>query len=861
MSLPLFPAPAAAAAEPATSPRRAGSRIVQVALPLPLAEPLDYLVPPELVAVAELGRRVIVPLDSRRLTGVIVGVRAAESATRSSAAPRAGLRSIEQVVDAAPAIAPGLLAVLREQAEANLCPLGIALAAALPAASTATERAAFLPTARGREALARGAVSGPARVVLEALVAGRGPRPGAQGRRTTASTGSRDALTALERDGLVTRGRAPVAARARSRTLRAFAVAPGVDAESVATGALQRAPKQAALLRHLAASGPEPGQALALRFAGAPALLRSLLARGFVALEERDAPPSRITSALAGGGGAPLSLTPAQTAALAPIAAAVRERRYERLLLHGVTGSGKTEIYLRAVAEALAAGRQALVLVPEITLTHQLLARLADRFGDALAVLHSGLGPGERLAQWRRLRDGATPIALGARSALFAPLENLGVIVIDEEHDSAYKNEEGFRYHARELAAARAREAGCPVVLGSATPALETRFAAERGELRRLVLSERIGGRPLPAVEIVDLARARASAPRGRKLVLSLPLRRAMTEALAERGQVLLLLNRRGFSTRIFCFDCGHAERCAHCDISLVYHSGDHALRCHYCGHQIAPPDACTACGAPDTALLGVGTERLEEEVRARFPDARTARLDRDTARRRGSTEAVLRHLRDGTVDIVVGTQMLAKGHDFPGVRLVGVVAADIGLHLPDFRAAERTFQLLTQVAGRAGRGASPGRVVIQTFVPDHYAIQPVKEHDYERFYAEEIAHRAALGYPPCGRLAVALVSAVDAAAAEAGAQRLAEVARATHRADDAPAGADAPPTGPPPFEVLGPAPAPLSRLRDRYRFHVLLRGASDDAVRHAARAVQREIAKLPAAVRASVDVSPMNML
>jgi primosomal protein N' (replication factor Y) len=397
--------------------------------------------------------------------------------------------------------------------------------------------------------------------------------------------------------------------------------------------------------------------------------------------------------------------------------------------------------------------------------------------------------------------------------------------------------------------------------LGSATPALETRFAAERGELRRLVLSERIGGRPLPAVEIVDLARARASAPRGRKLVLSLPLRRAMTEALAERGQVLLLLNRRGFSTRIFCFDCGHAERCAHCDISLVYHSGDHALRCHYCGHQIAPPDACTACGAPDTALLGVGTERLEEEVRARFPDARTARLDRDTARRRGSTEAVLRHLRDGTVDIVVGTQMLAKGHDFPGVRLVGVVAADIGLHLPDFRAAERTFQLLTQVAGRAGRGASPGRVVIQTFVPDHYAIQPVKEHDYERFYAEEIAHRAALGYPPCGRLAVALVSAVDAAAAEAGAQRLAEVARATHRADDAPAGADAPPTGPPPFEVLGPAPAPLSRLRDRYRFHVLLRGASDDAVRHAARAVQREIAKLPAAVRASVDVSPMNML
>ena len=502
-------------------------------------------------------------------------------------------------------------------------------------------------------------------------------------------------------------------------------------------------------------------------------------------------------------------------------------------------------------------GRTSLVLVPEITLTHQLLARLRERFGDALAVLHSGLRARERLQQWQRLRAGASPIALGARSALFAPLANLGVVVIDEEHDAAYKNEEGFHYHARDLADARARRAGCPVVLGSATPALETRFAAERGEIRRLSLPHRITGQPLPAVEIVDLQKERASLPRGRKLILSQPLRRALAETLADGGQALLLLNRRGFSTRIFCFECGHAERCKHCDISLVYHAAEHELRCHYCGYGIAPPEACTACGAPDTALLGIGTERLEEEVRAQFPKARTARLDRDTARRRGTTEGVLRGLRDGGLDVVVGTQMLAKGHDFPGVRLVGVVAADLALHLPDFRAAERTFQLLTQVAGRAGRGETPGRVVIQSFVPDHYAIRPVRSHDYEAFYAEEIAQRRALRYPPWGRLALAVVSGPDAAPAEEGAERLAQAARLepARGAGEAPSGPDEA------LEVLGPAPAPLARLRDRYRFHLLLRSASEAALLRGARAVLRASAKLPSTLRATVDVDPMNML
>ncbi|TMA29814.1 MAG: primosomal protein N', partial [Deltaproteobacteria bacterium] len=569
----------------------------------------------------------------------------------------------------------------------------------------------------------------------------------------------------------------------------------------------------------------------------------------------------------------------------APIASAVRRRDASTFLLHGVTGSGKTEVYLRAVAAALGAGRRAIVLVPEITLTHQILARLRGRFGDALAVLHSGLSPGERLEQWLRLRSGAAPIAVGARSALFAPVENLGLIVIDEEHDGAYKNEEGFRYHARDLARLRARAASCPLVLGSATPSLESRHAADQGELTRLVLAHRIGGQPLPAVEIVDLAREREASPRGRRLALSRALRAALAETLRAGGQTILFLNRRGFSTRIFCFDCGHAERCTDCDVGLVYHAADAALHCHYCEHRRPPPERCAGCGAPDTALLGLGTERLEEEVRGLFPGARIARLDRDTAARRGATEDVLRRLRHGQLDVLIGTQMVAKGHDFPGVRLVGVVAADIGLHLPDFRAAERTFQLLTQVAGRAGRDTVPGRVIVQTFVPNHYAVRLVRDHDYETFYAQELAHRKALGFPPLGHLASVLVSAEREADAVAGAAQLAaaitsfaqraQVARSEPKASEAQReGARGEPKASEghrvgerrsagaagPCEMLGPAPAPLPRLRGRHRQQILIKGAHA-AVHGAARAALAAAARLREGVSAAVDVRPWSML
>jgi len=820
---------------------RPPSGVVRVALPVPIESLFDYSLPAELEGEAAPGCRVLVPFSGRKLTGVVVE-RLTDPRQDTLSEPGAtALANVEQLLDPEPVISPTLMQILIEAADEVLCPVGLALASALPAGSAPRVARDFELLPRGRQALASGAARGPVRKVLEALQ--EGPRSATQlGRRIPRASALLEALTT---DGLVHRGsqlRGPRVRVARERVLRAR---PGLDLEGVCEGELARAPKQAALLQRLVEVGEVVSTELKQRTGASPELARSLVKRGLAEVFERDAPRDVL--------GPPvdrddeLPLTPEQQAALSPIAEAVHERRGQTFLLHGVTGSGKTEVYLRAVADALAAGRQALVLVPEITLTHQIVARLRARFGDALAVLHSGLKPGERLEQWLRLRTGDTPIAVGARSALFAPLEDLGVIVIDEEHDSAYKNEEGFRYHARKLAERLAQEAGCPLILGSATPALETRRRAETGEIERLVLERRIGGRPLPAVEIVDLEAEKRKAPRGRRLVLTKPLRRALTSTLEEGGQSILFLNRRGFSTQIFCFECGFAERCPACDVALVYHAAEHCLRCHYCDFAKPPPERCGGCGNSDTALLGTGTERLEEEVRSLLPHARLARMDRDTAQKRGHVESVLGGLHDGLVDILIGTQMVAKGHDFPGVRLVGVVAADLGLHMPDFRAAERTFQLLTQVAGRAGRAGTPGRVVLQTFVPEHYAIQPVRQHDYERFYRQEIEYRATLGYPPFGRLTQVVVSSENQEEAQKAGEALASGARAQ--------------IGERACEVLGPAPAPFPRLRGRYRFQLVVKGRDEDAVRAVSRHVSVAARRFGKGVAVAVDVDPVNML
>ncbi|WP_225911539.1 replication restart helicase PriA [Desulfuromonas versatilis] len=536
-----------------------------------------------------------------------------------------------------------------------------------------------------------------------------------------------------------------------------------------------------------------------------------------------------------------LEPTPDQARALEQLRAKLGDG-FAPFLLHGVTGSGKTEVYLRIIAAALQRGARALVLVPEIALTPQLVGRFRARFaaaGTGIAVLHSGLSDGERYDAWRAIARGAADIVIGARSAVFAPLERLGVIVVDEEHEASYKQAEGFRYHARDLALLRGQMSKTLVLLGSATPALTTFHRAREGQSGYLPLAARAQERPLPAVELVDLVQQR---PEG---VLSAPLVAALGEVLEARQQALLLLNRRGFSPYLLCGDCGQSFRCPNCEITLTYYQKSRRLRCHYCDFSQAPPELCPRCSGGGLAPEGAGTERLEEELEALFPQARIARMDRDSTTRKGSHQQLVERMSRGEVDILIGTQMIAKGHDFPGVTLVGVVGADSSLNFPDFRSAERTFALLTQVAGRAGRAELPGRVYIQTFAPEHYALQCAALHDYQGFYEQEIAFRQELGYPPFGYLVNLVLAGNDPGRVNAAATALAEAL-----ADDA---GEA--------EVLGPAPCPLARLRGKTRMQVLLKAPRRPPLRRLLVRLDVLRRKIPAGVALAVDVDPVDML
>jgi primosomal protein N' (replication factor Y) len=540
----------------------------------------------------------------------------------------------------------------------------------------------------------------------------------------------------------------------------------------------------------------------------------------------------------------PVTPSAEQAAALTAIDAALDSGGFSPHLLHGVTGSGKTEVYLRAIENALERGRTALVLVPEIALTPQLVGRFRARFtgrSGQIAVLHSGLSDGERYDAWRSIARGEAAIVIGARSALFAPLPSPGIIVVDEEHEASYKQAEGFRYHARDLALLRGQMAGGVVLLGSATPAVTTYHRARSGQLGYLPLAGRVEGRPLPAVELVDLREARIEG----EGALSPPLTAALAETLARGEQALLLLNRRGFAPFLLCADCGTTFRCPNCAITLTFHRGRRQLRCHYCDHVETPPEACPSCRGSAVEPQGAGTERLEEELAALFPAARIARMDRDTTTRKGAHQGLVERMLGGEIDILVGTQMVAKGHDFPRVTLVGVVGADSSLNLPDFRSAERTFALLSQVAGRAGRGATPGRVLIQTYAPEHYALTCAAGHDYEGFYQQEIACRQVLDYPPFGYLVNLVLAGNEESKVQRAAAALADGLQ--HAAGAA--------------EVLGPAPCPLARLRGKSRVQILLKAPERLPLRRLLARVPELRKKISAGIVLSVDVDPVDML
>src|SRR3989449_539237 len=522
-----------------------------------------------------------------------------------------------------------------------------------------------------------------------------------------------------------------------------------------------------------------------------------------------------------------------RTEAIFAIAPAGKEAMSGGFRLHGVTASGKTEVYLRAAAETLARGEGVIVLVPEIILTAQVVARFIARFGDRVALLHSALSAGERFDEWRRVLDGVADVVIGSRSALFAPLERVGLVVADEEQEPSYKQESDPRYHAVDAALALGRIAGCAVVLGSATPRVTTYQAARAGELTMLSLPERVGELPLPPTTVVDLRLELKSGNRG---TLSGVLRTALQRTVARGEQAILYLNRRGFATVVLCRDCGYVAKCPACDIPYAFHL-DGSLVCHRCGRRDArAPERCPACGSPRIKQLGVGTQRVEEEVRAAVPKAKVIRLDRDAVRAKGSHAAAYERMRSGDAQVIVGTQMLAKGFDLPRVTLVGVVNADTVLNLPDFTAAERTFQLLTQVLGRSGRGAAGGRGILQTYLPEHYAIRAAAKHDYLAFAETELEGRRRFGYPPFGRLVLLSTQAKKLETVERRTRELAEWLREA-------AGGDA--------EVLGPAPAFAAKRAGSYRAQIVLRGAHPEDV----------LDRISLSDEWTVDVDPVTLL
>ncbi len=607
-------------------------------------------------------------------------------------------------------------------------------------------------------------------------------------------------------------------------------------------------PKQKAVLDHLRQVGKaiEVRKLQAQTGAGSGPI-KALLDKGLARRVVKKVDRFKVAAETAPTG--PLELNADQLRAWAVLGPAVQQGGFRPFLLHGVTGSGKTEVYLRAIEEVVRQGKEALVLVPEISLTPQTVARFAGRFGE-VAVLHSHMADTERGGQWRRVAQGQAKVIVGARSAVFAPARNLGLIVVDEEHEQTFKQETTPRYHGRDVAVMRARLEDVPILLGSATPSLESWHNAQRGQYGLLTLPQRVLELPMPPVHLIDL-RHQGHA-RGRPSALSEPLVHAMRQALADGGQVILLLNRRGFATHVHCPSCGQVESCRFCDLALTYHKERDVMLCHYCGYEQEPQQNCPLCGTSALRYQGLGAEKLEVEVRERFPSHEVARMDSDTMRARGSHARTLAAFRKGQVHVLMGTQMIAKGLDFPNVTLVGVVNADMALHFPDFRSAERTFQLLSQVAGRAGRGPKGGKVLVQTYNPEHPCIALAARHDYAQFVTGEMGHRRAHNYPPFQRLARVIVRAKEQPAGAEFSERMAGAFNAALRKMAA--------EGPVEVRLLGPAEAPVFRLKGHFRYHFQLQSPSPGTLHQLLRLVVPAL-NPPAGVEFTLDVDPFNML
>jgi len=854
-------------------------------------EQLTYAVPSELAGRVQCGHRVLVPMRSRRLTGLVTAL--GDDLDSGGVEPR----EIIELLEARPLFDRAHIELIEFLASYYMAPIAEAYRNVIPAVARVESRLMFKRRAPPLP-LALATMSALERAVIEAVA--RKPMTARQLERLGDRRTVEAALARLTTEGLIER---LDGTRGRHRE----AAPPLVRLRDGAAAATMRGPRQRAVVEYLGANGDARLDALEAAIADARTVVRAMAQRGVVEViadsalaADAASAESAITPQAQGARSgdaiaiasaeARFELSAEQAAAIAAATPAVRERRFETFLLWGVTASGKTEVYLRLAAEALAAQRRVLVLVPEIALADQVVRAFRARFGPLVGIAHSAQNVGERWASWMAALSGDSRIMIGPRSVVFAPLPDPGLIVVDEEHDSAYKSEEGIRYNARDLAVALGRFANCPVVLGSATPSAESYVNTRRGRYRILRLTHRVGDRALAEVEIIDLREhlrsekshaekgrieeARASDKRGAArqnggppsksrggagepeaaptpdaVPLSAPLVDALRANLASGGQSVVFLNRRGYHNFLQCHLCGNVIACANCSVSMTFHLRDRSMRCHYCGESAPAPEKCPECDGFGLAGQGFGTERLVHTLAELMPDARIERMDSDTSGRRGARATIMANLARGEIDILVGTQMITKGFDFPGVTLVGVVMADLALNMPDFRSAERTFQLLTQVAGRAGRGDHPGRVLIQTYAPFHYSIRAARDQDYARFIRRELELRRELMYPPFARMALVRIEGVDAGRVGAIAARVAAALGRAAKPDS--------------MRILGPAPAPIERIKRRYRWQVVLKAQELNEMRAALSAMRAETAAMAAdaSVHVIIDVDPINML
>ncbi|UFJ43229.1 primosomal protein N' [Brevibacillus humidisoli] len=775
--------------------------LAQVIVDVPTARtnrPFDYLVPEALSDRVAVGSRVIVPFGPRKLQGYIVGLQQSEQADL----PQLGgmeqrLKPIEQVMDELPPLTSELIQLAEWMSKQYLCPWVTALQAMIPAvlkgkaekqlAATELLDAAAASTSSLLSELRQG------RVLPLSEVEKRFPEE------------------AVLLQGWLKAGWVTLTQRVRDRVTRkqVTMVSLAVTKEEVAE-LIASLPTRAERMKQVLSYLSDLEQPISMTelldlLQTSRSTVNSLQKKGWVRIERREVyrdpyEHKQVESQPRH------ELTDEQAESLAQIGRMLAARQYASFLLHGVTGSGKTEVYMEAIEQTIASGREAIFLVPEISLTPQMVDRFKARFGQKVAVLHSALSQGERYDEWRKIQRQEVQVVVGARSAIFAPFRRLGLIVIDEEHETSYKQEETPRYHARDVAIWRAKQNQAVLVLGSATPSLETYALATRGRYHLLSMRERGGGRSMPSVHLVDMREELRSDNRS---MFSRTLHEMIEDRLAKQEQIVLFLNRRGFSTFVMCRSCGYTMRCPHCDISLTYHRTNHSARCHYCGYAVPQPNHCPDCQSPHIRFFGTGTQKVEQELARLFPGVRVIRMDVDTTSRKGAHETLLGRFRSHQGDVLLGTQMIAKGLDFPRVTLVGVIAADTSLHLPDFRAAEKTFQLLTQVGGRAGRHSLAGDVVIQTYTPEHYSIRHATHYDYEGFYQIEMGHRKKTGYPPFYRLVLLTFSHQDVPVVIRAAENYAGYLR---------------PRLSPTTQLLGPVASPIARLKDRFRFQLMLK-------------------------------------